>query len=206
MITLNIQKNILINKYLKEQKTMAQIAEDLACSGGTIKNYLNKYSIQGRRKWNLSDESKKRIGLASKGRKYSEEQKLKLRGRIASEETKNKMRIYHQNRPIEHRKNLSGENNGSWKGGLVPINAKIRHSFEYKIWRESVFKRDNFTCVFCGDDRGGNLNADHIKPFSLFPESRFDVDNGRTLCIPCHENTETFGAKLLKQRELYKSF
>jgi len=31
------------------------------------------------------------------------------------------------------------------------------------IWREKVFKRDNYTCQVCGK-KGGYLIADHIKP------------------------------------------
>lgn len=65
-------------------------------------------------------------------------------------------------------------------------------SFEYKLWREAVFKRDNFTCIWC-DARGGKLTSDHIKPFSLFPELRFSIDNGRTLCLSCHKTTNTWG-------------
>lgn len=60
-----------------------------------------------------------------------------------------------------------------------------RDSTKYDSWRKAVFKRDNFTCQLCST-RGGILNADHIKPWALYPELRFDLDNGRTLCLPCH--------------------
>ena len=80
---------------------------------------------------------------------------------------------------------IIGENNINWKGGITPINMKIRHSFEINQWRKSVFKRDNYTCQGC-KQHGGWLEADHIKPFAKFPELRFDINNGRTLCKPCH--------------------
>jgi hypothetical protein len=80
-----------------------------------------------------------------------------------------------------------GEHSPNWKGGVTPENEIVRHSREYKNWRLSVFERDNFTCVNCGDNKGGNLNADHIQPFCLFPELRLDIDNGRTLCETCHK-------------------
>lgn len=84
----------------------------------------------------------------------------------------------------------------NWKGGLTEKNQLIRNSWEAKEWRKAVFERDNYTCVGCGDDTGGNLEADHIKPFSLFPELRWIVDNGRTLCTPCHKATDTWGKKV----------
>src|SRR3990167_1051067 len=85
-----------------------------------------------------------------------------------------------------------------WKGGVTPIHQKIRMSLEYRLWREAVFARDRYTCVWCGDDKGRNLNADHIKPFAFYPELRFAIDNGRTLCVKCHRTTDTYGSKLLK--------
>ena len=86
----------------------------------------------------------------------------------------------------------SGSNSYTWKGGVTPIHMKIRLSKEMQQWRKSVFLRDNFTCVLC-NQRGGNKEADHIMPFSLYPDLRFDLDNGRTLCKPCHRS---YGAKV----------
>ena len=62
----------------------------------------------------------------------------------------------------------------------------FRKSEEYKNWRMRVFERDNFKCQVCGKV-GGELNAHHIKEFSEYPELRFEVDNGITLCVNCHK-------------------
>lgn len=110
-----------------------------------------------------------------------------LKGKKLSLTTRLKMQQA-QNRRVE-----LGTHN-FWKGGVNKINLKIRGSLQYRLWRESVFERDNYTCVWCGQ-RGGKLNADHIKPFCDYPELRFAIDNGRTLCIPCHRKTDTWGCK-----------
>lgn len=71
---------------------------------------------------------------------------------------------------------------------------KIRKSWDYAKWRQEVYKRDNFTCQIC-KARGVKLNADHIKPFSLYPELRLELSNGRTLCVECHLKTPTYGGR-----------
>lgn len=108
------------------------------------------------------------------GHKQSEETRIKI-----SEALKGKPRL-----------SQCGENANNWKGGLTSLTRQIRTSLEYRLWRNSVFQRDNYACVFCGTRNGsGNgvyLHAHHIKPFAIYPELRFAIDNGRTLCEKCH--------------------
>lgn len=87
---------------------------------------------------------------------------------------------------------MRGENHPNWRGGTTPLKRALRMTLEYKLWRRAVFERDDFTCVLCGV-RGVLLHADHIKPFSKYPELRTAIDNGRTLCVPCHKGTDTWG-------------
>lgn len=94
---------------------------------------------------------------------------------------------------------LMGENAPNWKGGISPVNERERKRRAYYHWRKSVFERDNYTCQHCGNRSSkGNrvrLHADHIKPFASYPELRLELSNGRTLCVPCHKLTPTYGAK-----------
>ncbi len=93
------------------------------------------------------------------------------------------------------KKFMVGDKSPHWRGGITPINQKIRASLDYKLWRTAVFMRDNYICQMCGDKRGGNLQAHHIKSFTLYPELRFAIDNGQTLCEECHSFTYNFGGK-----------
>ena len=114
-------------------------------------------------------ETKRRISLIQKGRKLSEETKMKMRGRIP----------------------------WNWKGGKT---REHHHgNGKYKQWRSDVFQRDNWTCQTCGirSSQGEPvyLEAHHIKFWAKYPELRFDINNGITLCVDCHKTTDTYANK-----------
>jgi len=79
----------------------------------------------------------------------------------------------------------TGEANNKWKGGVSSENSKIRRCKEYKEWRSSVYKRDGWTCQICKRHLK-KLIAHHIKTFNKYPELRFELSNGITLCRVCH--------------------
>jgi hypothetical protein len=92
---------------------------------------------------------------------------------------------------------FAGANNPNWKGGITPEHLKIRWSQKSKIFRDEIFKRDNYTCQHCNRKRKEGdrviLNIHHIKSFSTHKELRFDESNVITLCIECHRKTDTYG-------------
>lgn len=94
---------------------------------------------------------------------------------------------------------IRGDKNHAWKGGVATEAEIVRKSWAYRDWRRAVFQRDNYTCQNCNVKSGLGfavvLNAHHIKPFSQYPELRFELSNGLTLCKACHLKTETYGRK-----------
>jgi len=148
---------------------------------------------------NKSEETKQKISAAQIGVKKSPEFSKKC-----SERMKGKTGFFKgKQHSLEFSKMMSkihgGENHHNWKGGISAENTKVRSSGEYVRWRQAVFNRDKYTCQFCGI-LGKKLNADHIKAFADHPELRFEIDNGRTLCIPCHKTTDTYGGKYFRKR------
>lgn len=97
---------------------------------------------------------------------------------------------------IEVRKKISCKLKGitieEWTGFSRTDKKAERMSKEYIEWRKAVFKRDNFTCKDCGNNKC-YLEAHHIKEFSKYPELRYVVSNGRTLCLDCHNKLNKRG-------------
>lgn len=93
--------------------------------------------------------------------------------------------------------------------GTTKLSKQIRESMYYSLWRKRIFERDKYTCVLCGNrSHVGNqvyIEADHYpKMFAIILakyniktmeeaiscSDLWDVNNGRTLCIGCHNPTK----------------
>ena len=153
-----------------------------------------------------TQETKKRISIALSGRVLSVETKEKIA--LSKIGNTNGYKIGERKPPfsVEHKMKLmptmfrkgqpawnagmkfpelSGTNSSRWRGGITPINKKIRNSLEFREWRDGVFRRDDYRCFDCGQ-RGGKLHAHHIYPFAKYPRLRLMPENGITLCEQCH--------------------
>lgn len=156
------------------------------------------------------------------GKKHSEETRAKFRLARSkrgpySEETKNKISLAHKGKKkskesirkmIETKRNnpCLGEKSANWKGGATRLSQLARSCFRYRQWRSDVFERDDYTCVHCGHKSKGDIEADHIKPQRAIIkdnnlktsediancEELWNINNGRTLCKPCHSKTDTY--------------
>jgi 5-methylcytosine-specific restriction endonuclease McrA len=58
-------------------------------------------------------------------------------------------------------------------------------------FREAVFLRDNHRCVVCGRPA---VDPHHVSDRTLMPHGGYVVENGVSLCGPCHELAERYHA------------
>lgn len=160
-----------------------------------------------------------------KGTKYSEETRAKMRASAknrppVSLETRKKRsdtmtgvrksaESIRKMVETKRRNPRLGERSANWKGGATRLSQLARSCFRYRQWRSDVFERDDYACVHCGHKSKGDIEADHIKPQRAIIkdnnlktseeiascEELWNINNGRTLCKPCHQKTDTYRNK-----------
>lgn len=82
--------------------------------------------------------------------------------------------------------NIRGNKHPRWVDGSSSEQHALRQTPEYHSWRRSVYKKDNYTCQHCGAIKL-ELVAHHEKNFKEYPELRYEISNGITLCRACHK-------------------
>lgn len=143
-------------------------------------DYLFAHKLRGKKR-HFTDEWKNNISKGcigrtpwNKGKKWSDDIIKKLCG---------------------PRDNLLGKKNPNWKGGIDQKIRGIRRSREYLHFKKYIRERDK-VCVICGSN--SNLQVDHIKSFTYYPNLRYEKSNARLLCFKCHRGTPNFGSKARK--------
>lgn len=97
---------------------------------------------------------------------------------------------------------IKGSKHHKWNPSLTD---KERHdkrdTVENYYFRNSVFERDDYTCVACGNK--GTLNAHHINNYHSDVDNRYNIDNGVTLCDKCHKSFhKKYGNKVNNKSQL----
>lgn len=150
-----------------------------------------------------SIDTRLKISKALTGRSLQQKTKDKISKKKKGKISNSKGKHWHQSKKRIKPYRI-GNKNSNWKGGITPENSKIRHSIEFRLWRESVFARDNYTCQKY-KVKGGRLHPHHIKNFAEFPELRFIIDNGITLSDKAHiEFHKKYGYKNNTIDQLYE--
>ena len=85
---------------------------------------------------------------------------------------------------VNAKKAHKGVDHPKWIKDRTKVKSRARP--EMTSWKNFVFNRDKFTCNHC-QKVGGKLHAHHKAPYSLFPELRWELNNGMTLCESCHK-------------------
>jgi hypothetical protein len=93
-----------------------------------------------------------------------------------------------------------GAKNPNWRNNSTIRNLSERLTRKYRNWRKKILERDEYRCIQC--DSTEKLHVDHIRRFSEFPELRYEMTNGRTLCAPCHRKTANWGSRKAERRRL----
>ena len=90
---------------------------------------------------------------------------------------------YNNKKCGEHR-GVKGIDNSKWikDRTQVKIGDRFLNDPLQKQWRKEVKNRDSWKCVILDENCNGRLEAHHILPWSQYPELRYDIKNGITLC------------------------
>jgi len=218
---------IKISKSHKGKKLSEETKRKI--SENNVKFFLGKH-LSKKHKRNLSKSHKDYFidgGVhGMKGKHHSSETKIKIsngnKGKIVSDETKNKISKAGKGKhkhwlgkhlSVETKRKISeahkGKHSGNrcnfWKGGVSSENERIRHGIEIRLWRESVFARDNWTCQNTGE-KGGIIQSHHIYNFADYPALRTSIDNGITLSKKSHQEFHKIYGRKNNTREQLEEF
>lgn len=158
------------------------------------KEHIRKMSLALKGRKTSIEAIKKRVE-SRKGYQHSEETREKIsqanKGQVSWSKGKTYKELYGDNWEIQKKKRGISIKKAWDKKGRKQYKRPKHDGVEYTKWRSDVFARDNWMCQTCGKRSGIGepvyLEAHHIKYWAKYPELRFDLENGVTLCRECHK-------------------
>jgi transposase len=219
-----ITKDELFKLYVIERKSSYEIATIFGVSEQTVLNWLKKYDIPRRnhsenayyrfKNSEFREKFKTIMKTICSKPEIRKKRSEKSKQRWQDPEYRRKLKLKHKIRwgLPDYKKKMSEIRKQLWKDPIYRL--KIRKSLskvkrykqqrepreerkllEYKLWAEAILKRDNYICQKCGK-KGGKLEVHHIFNWADYPELRYAIDNGITLCRECHrEFHKQFGKR-----------
>ena len=121
--------------------------------------------------------------------KAIEQNRLAHIGKRLSPEAKNWLRKIVLSRPDfrYYWQGRTGDKSANWKGGLPNrVMSNERNNSAYKEWVRLVKKRDKNICKLKDKSCSGYNIVHHIKSWKCYPELRYKINNGITLCQAHH--------------------
>lgn len=157
-----------------------------------LKVYKNLYCSlickrEAQKKYRHTKEAKRKITQALLGSKralgskhpMSEEHKQNIRDNPRDQWFKKGQTPW--NKGIEWLE-MRGEKHPQWKGGVAGAKRKNeRNDPAYRSWMTTIKRRDK-KCQLKDNKCEGYLVVHHILPWSKYPEERYNINNGITLC------------------------
>lgn len=107
------------------------------------------------------------------------------------------------------KKCYTGERTRRWNPNLTPdqrANGKRAINPEYRDWKIQVHIKDDHTCLKCKKKGGRGIVAHHIHNWDRYPDLRYDVQNGATLCKKCHRRFHNLFGNRHNTRQQFEDF
>jgi hypothetical protein len=158
----------------EEQKRKISIARKGKCLGNTYGLKKGNTLWLGR---HHTEESKKKMSITRTGRKHTPEWNKHIKDSLP----------VGRNHP-NYGKNMSGKKNGRWIEDRTKVkkSEKKHLDTQYRCWMLGTKRRDNWKCRLLSDDCKGRLESHHIFNWIEYPELRYILTNGITLCAFHH--------------------
>ena len=147
----------------------------------------------------FTDTHRENLSLSLKGKKCPNKskpgEKNPFYGHKHTEKTKEEIRLKKTGKPCiwtedgrrSFHEKMSGENSPHWiKDRSLLKKDNKRNDVAYGEWRKQVWKRDGWKCRINNKDCRGKIIVHHILSWRDFPELRYNINNGITLCQAHH--------------------